>query len=149
MNFKTVEISNSLRWHHCRHRKVQARPGSSRSYLCMRPCSVTVICIKYIGRSTQVMISESRAALHLCTCGNRATTDDGGYVATTAAATAAVAMAAAASSEQSDYYMSPRPPPPLRHCSAAAARHRRAYAVQYNVVTLRSEHIEYRSCPAH
>ena len=57
---------------------------------------------KYIGsRSTQVMISESRAALHLCTCGNRATTDDGGDVATTAAA-AAVAMAAAASSERSE-----------------------------------------------
>ena len=107
---------------------------------------------KYIGsRSTQVMISESRAALHLCTCGNRATTDDDGDVATNAAAAAAaVAMAAAASSERSEYYMSPRLPPP-RHCSAAAAarRRRRAYAVQYNVVTLRSEHIEYRSCPAH
>ena len=108
---------------------------------------------KYIGsRSTQVMISESRAALHLCTCGNRATTDDGGDVATNAAAAPrrAVAMAAAASSERSEYYMSPRLPPP-RHCSAAAAarRRRRAYAVQYNVVTLRSEHIEYRSCPAH
>ena len=84
-----------------------------------------VICIKYIGsRSTQVMISESRAALHLCTCGNRATTDGGGVDATTAAAIAAaiatVAMAAAASSEQSEYYMSTRratkaavPPPQL------------------------------------
>ena len=109
---------------------------------------------KYIGsRSTQVMISESRAALHLCTCGNRATTDDGGA---TAAPTPPTPLwhwlAAAASSERSEYYMSPRLPPP-RHCSAAAAarrrRRRRAYAVQYNVVTLRSEHIEYRSCPAH
>ena len=134
MNFKTVEISKPLRRNLCHRRKFQARPGYSQSYLCMRPCSLIVICIKYIGsRSTQVMISESRAVLHLCTCGNRATTDDDGDVATTAAAAtnaaAAVAMATAASSERSEYYMSPRraataprqcrrSSPPPRICSA-------------------------------
>ena len=126
-------------------------------------------------RSTQVMISESRAALHLCTCGNRATTDNGGAAA---AVTAAAAVAISLRRTKAAASMPPPPPPwppaqrhwqwrrlpplsnqstichrgapPLRQGSgaAAAARHRRAYAVQYNVVTLRSEHIEYRSCPA-
>ena len=150
----------------------------------MRPCGVTVICIKYIGsRSAQVMISESRAALHLCTCGNRATTDNGGGdgdVATTAAATTAVAISLRWTTAAASMPTPPPPPspppqllwqwrrlpplsdqstichdgaPPLHQGSAATARHRRrrrrAYAVQYNVVTLRSgEHIEYRSCPA-
>ena len=132
------------------------------------------------------MISESRAALHLCTCGNRATTDNGGGggsggdVATTAATAVTAAAAVAISLRRTKAAASmplpppPSPPaqrhwqwrrlpplsnqstichrgaPPLRQGSgaAAAARHRRAYAVQYNVVTLRSEHIEYRSCPA-
>ena len=62
------------------------------------------------------MISESRAALHLCTCGNRATTDDGGGdVATTAAAgTAAVAMPPL--SDQSAICHRCR----RRHCATAA-----------------------------
>jgi hypothetical protein len=62
-------------------------------------------------------------------------------------------MAVAASSERSEYYVTAA----RRHCAKAPpllpllpqlATNRRAYALQYNVVTLRSEHIEYRSCPA-